>query len=236
MTARSAIAFLTVVGRAESPGPGTLDWFPAVGAGLGAVLGGIWWGASQAWPGTVAGAIVVAADLGLTGLLHLDGLVDSADGLLAPMDRNRRLAVMSAPDAGAFGVGTAGAVLLLRWAALASLKADVALVAGLWCLSRTAMAAVVRTRSYARAEGGLPSLFSGPTRWPVLIAGIGAGAGLCALWRIPAGPVAAAAGLAGFAAVLALAERRVGGYTGDVLGAAAMVGETVGLVVAAARW
>jgi adenosylcobinamide-GDP ribazoletransferase len=46
----------------------------------------------------------------------------------------------------------------------------------------------------------------------------------------------AAAGLAGFGAVLTLAWRRLGGYTGDVLGAAGIVAETVGLLVAAARW
>jgi adenosylcobinamide-GDP ribazoletransferase len=48
--------------------------------------------------------------------------------------------------------------------------------------------------------------------------------------------VFAAGALAGFGAVLALAWRRLGGYTGDVLGAAGVVAETVGLLVAAARW
>ena len=51
-----------------------------------------------------------------------------------------------------------------------------------------------------------------------------------------AGVAAATALVAGFAAVVALAVRRLGGYTGDVLGAAGVVAETVGLVVAAARW
>ena len=233
---RSALSFLTVLGRPERPGPATLDWFPLVGAALGAVLGGIWWLATRAWPAPVAAAVVVAADLGLTGLLHLDGLVDSADGLLPPLDRERRLAVMSAPDAGAFGVGTAGAVLLLRWAALATLRPGIGLLAGLWCLSRTAMAAVARTRTYARAGGGLASLFAGPTRWPVLALGAAAAFGLGAAWRVPAGPAAVAAAAIAGAAVVALAERRIGGYTGDVLGATALVAETAGLVVAAARW
>jgi adenosylcobinamide-GDP ribazoletransferase len=51
-----------------------------------------------------------------------------------------------------------------------------------------------------------------------------------------AGPATALATVAGFAAVVALAARKVGGYTGDVLGAAGVVAETVGLIVAAARW
>ncbi len=233
---RSALAFLTVVGRSQPPGPSTLDWFPAVGAGLGAALGGIWWLAGRAWPAGVAAAVVVAADLGLTGLLHLDGLVDAADGLLPPMERSRRLTVMSAPDAGAFGVGAAGVVLLLRWSALAATRPTVWLLAGLWCLSRTVMALVVRTGRYARPEGGLASLFAGPTRWPVLVLGLAAAAGMCAAWRVTAG-LAAAATAALFAGLtVALAQRRLGGYTGDVLGATAMVAETAGLLVAAARW
>lgn len=233
---RSALSFLTVLGRPARPGPATLDWFPPVGAAVGALLGGLWWLAARAWPPAVAAAIVVAADLAVTGLLHLDGLVDSADGLLPPLERARRLAVMSAPDAGAFGVGTAVAVLLLRWAALSALRPGVALLAGLWCLSRTAMAAVARTRTYARAEGGLASMFAGPTRWPVLLAGGAAAFGLGAAWRVPAGLAAVGAALAGAAAVVLLAERRIGGYTGDVLGAMAVVAETAGLLVAAARW
>lgn len=233
---RAALSFLTVVGRPARPGPATLDWFPVVGAALGAALGGLWWAAGRAWPPAVAAALVVVADLGLTGLLHLDGLVDSADGLLPPLDRARRLQVMAAPDAGAFGVGAAGAVLLLRWAALSAIRPGVGLLAGLWCLSRTAMATVVRTRSYARAEGGLASMFSGPVRWPFLAAGLAAAFALAASWRVAAGPAAVGAAMVGAGAVVVLAERRLGGYTGDVLGAAAIVAETAGLVAAAARW
>jgi len=235
---RSAIAFLTAVGRAEEPGPATLDWFPLVGALLGLAVGGIWWGAAQEWSPGVAAAIAVAADLGLTGMLHLDGLVDSADGLLPPMARQRRLEVMSAPDCGAFGIGAAAVVLLLRWSALESLSgaASVLLIAGLWCLSRTFIAAVARTRVYARRTGGLVSAFAGPARWPVLMAGLMAALALAAAWRI--GPGLAAAGCAAAAGLLVvvLAERRIGGYTGDVLGASLLVAETAGLVVAAARW
>jgi adenosylcobinamide-GDP ribazoletransferase len=235
---RSALAFLTAVGRARPPGPATLDWFPLVGALLGLALGGLWWGANRTWPASVAAAIVVAADLGLTGLLHLDGLVDSADGLLPPLERARRLDVMAAPDCGAFGMGTAAVVLLLRWTSLANLSrpAPVLLIGGLWCLSRTLMAGVARTRVYARPEGGLATAFAGPTRWSVLAAGFIGAAALCAGWRVEAGLSAAAAALVAGLLVVGLAERRIGGYTGDVLGASAIVAETAGLMVAAAKW
>jgi cobalamin synthase len=61
-------------------------------------------------------------------------------------------------------------------------------------------------------------------------------AALAAAWKVPAGPVAVASSAVGFGAVVLWARCRIGGYTGDVLGAAGMVGETIGLLVAAARW
>ena len=241
---RAALSFLTCLGRSGRPGPGTLDWFPVVGAALGLVLGVIWWGAEHLWPAPVAAAVVVAADLALTGLLHLDGLVDSADGLLPHLPRDRRLEVMRSPETGAFGVGAAGAILLLRFAGLASVRADMFLIGGLWCLSRTLMAVVVRTRRYARSEGGLVSAFTAPgsprdptwSRWPPLVMGLAGGLALLAAWRPGPGLLAGACALLAGGGVIALAERRVVGYTGDVLGASAMLAETAGLIVAAAKW
>ncbi|HEY2300870.1 MAG TPA: adenosylcobinamide-GDP ribazoletransferase [Acidimicrobiales bacterium] len=232
------MAFLTPLGGAVTPGPEAMAWFPAVGAVLGLLLGVIWWGATRVWSPGPAAAVVVAADLILTGMLHFDGLVDSADGLLPPLDRARRLEVMSAPDVGAFGVAAAGAVLLLRWSALASLRPRPLLLVGLWCASRTAMAVVGATQPYARAEsgGGLASAFLGRPPWIALALGGVAAVAAMAVWRLPAGVVALAAACAAAAAVTALARRRLGGFTGDVLGALGVVLETVGLLVAAAKW
>jgi adenosylcobinamide-GDP ribazoletransferase len=129
---RQAVGFLSVVGGAEPPGPGALGWFPVAGAVIGAAVGGVWWAADQIWPRAVAGAVAIVADLALTGMLHLDGLCDAADGLLAPVARERRLEIMRAPDVGAFGVGAAVVVLLARWAAFSTLAAAPLLVAGLW--------------------------------------------------------------------------------------------------------
>jgi len=223
--ARQAIAFLTPVGGAATPSPKAMPWFPVVGAAIGAALGGVWWVAGELWPPVVAAAVVVAADLALTGLLHLDGLVDAADGLLPHLPRQRRLDVMAAPDAGAFGIGVAGAALLLRWSALAVLRPDPALLAGLWCGSRTLMATVAMAVPYAREEGLATAFLGGPWTWPIAIAGAVVAAVLAR--------VAAVGVLAGLL-VVALAKRRIGGYTGDVLGAAGVVGETAGLLVAAA--
>jgi adenosylcobinamide-GDP ribazoletransferase len=233
---RAAVSFLTVVGGARRPGPRTLDWFPAVGLVLGLALGGVWWLVDRAWPAPLGAALIVAADLGLTGMLHLDGLVDSADGLLPPLERGRRLEVMATPDAGAFGVGAAVVFLLLRWAALSALRPGILLLGGLWCLSRTVMAAVARTRPYARAGGGLADAFAGPVRWTVIGLGLATATALAAWWRLGPGLAATGAAVGAVALVTLLGERRLGGYTGDVLGAGAFVAETAGLVVAAARW
>jgi len=210
---------------------------------MGGVLGVLWWGAAQVWPGAVAAAVVVVADLALTGMLHVDGLADSADGLLPHLPRERRLEVMREPTVGAYAVAAVGVTLLGRWAAFASIRPHataIALVAALWCTSRTLMASTLGRLPYARAgseQGGLASAFIG-RRMPVWVTVVLAGgAGLvAALWRAPAGPVAVAAAAVAFALVLTLGVRRLGGFSGDVLGAAGVVGETVGLLVAAARW
>ena len=232
---RRALAFLTPLGGAVAPAPGTLRWFPAVGAGLGVALGAGWLVADRLWPPLVAAALVVAADLAVTGMLHLDGLVDAADGLLPHLEPGRRLEVMAAPDAGAFGAGAAGAVLLLRWSALAAMAPSPLLLGGLWCGSRTAMATTALTRPYARPDG-LAGAFLGGSRAAVPLGGAAAAVGMAWLGAGAAGVAAVAALAAGAGAVVALAQRRIGGFTGDVLGAAGLVGETAGLVVAAARW
>jgi adenosylcobinamide-GDP ribazoletransferase len=236
---RSALGFLTVVGGAAPPDRRAAAWFGLVGALVGLAVGLAWWGAAQLWPPLIAAVLAVAVDAGLTGMLHLDGLADSADGLLPPVERDRRLAIMATPDVGAFGAVALVVVLGARVAALASLEPEPLLVAGLWAAARAGMALTLAAVPYARA-GGTAAGFAGdrpgtPPGAPLVtlaaalavVVGVVGGLG---------GLVTAVAAGAGFAAVIALAVARLGGYTGDVLGAAGVVAETAGLVVAAARW
>ena len=231
---RRALAFLTPLGGAVAPSPAALAWFPVVGAGLGLALGGVWWLADRLWVAPVAAAVVVAADLALTGMLHFDGLVDAADGLLPPLDAERRLEVMAEPATGAFGVGVGVAVLLLRWASLAALAPSPALLGAMWCASRLGMAQVALHVPYARRHG-LASAFLEPGRHGLPVIGLLLGAVLVGVGGGDAVVGVAVLALSG-AGVVALAVRRLGGFTGDVLGAAGMVGETAGLLAAAARW
>jgi adenosylcobinamide-GDP ribazoletransferase len=237
---RRALAFLTPFGGAATPRPGTLGWFPFAGALIGLVLGGIWWGADRLWPPLVTAALVVAADLVVTGMLHVDGLADSADGLIAPMSRGRRLEVMADPRTGAFGVAAVAIVVVLRVTALSAITPSPLLLAGLWCASRTTMAVIARTLPYARGTG-LASAFLGSGPLPVALVGTVLASGLAIggsahLVSRAVGVLAIASCLAAGGLVAGLAHRRLGGFTGDVLGAAGVIGETVGLLFLAARW
>jgi adenosyl cobinamide kinase/adenosyl cobinamide phosphate guanylyltransferase/cobalamin synthase len=233
---RQALAFLTPLGGAASPTPAAFTWFPVVGLLLGLGLGTIWWATEDALGPLVAGALVVAADLALTGALHFDGLLDSADGLLPHLPRRRRLAVMAEPHAGAFAVATGATTLLLRTAAVAALgAARPLLLAALWSLSRTAMAVTALTGRYARMHGLASSFLPSTAGHWTMTAALGMVLALgCALLDEPGSLIAVvAAGLAAVG-VAALARRRVGGFTGDTLGAGGVVAETVGLLTAVA--
>lgn len=271
---RQALAFLTPVGGAAEPTRAAFNWFPLVGALLGLVLGVVWWAGEDALGPLAAAALVVAADLALTGALHFDGLLDSADGLLPHLTRQRRLAVMTDPNVGAFAVATGATTLLLRTACLAALgAASPLLLAALWTLSRTAMAVTALTGRYARSHGlassflpttehepasdqpdpadssAAPSVEATPhagvgsrswaarvskAPWAVpAVAGAVLALGL-ALADDPGSPIAVLAAAAGAAAVAALARQRIGGFTGDTLGAGGVVAETVGLLTAVA--
>jgi len=246
---RQAVTFLTPFGPAATPTPAALAWFPVVGAVIGLVLGGVWWAAEGAMGPLPAAAVVVAADLAVTGALHFDGLLDSADGLLPHLRSQRRLAVMADPHAGAFAVAVGAGALLLRTAALAgSGDARPWLLAALWCLARTAMAVTALTGRYARSHGlasaflgGAPAASAGGTPAAVVRpawlgpAALGAVLSLgLALADDPKSVVAVVAAGAAAAGVAWFARRRIGGFTGDTLGATGVVSETVGLLTAVA--
>ena len=231
----SAASVLTVVGRGSRPDPAAGPWFGVVGLALGAALGGIWWLAAQVWPPMVAAAIVLLADLALTGMIHVDGLADTADGLLPHMSRQRRLEVMALPDVGAFGVAVLVVVMLLRFATLSMLAPSPLLLAALWGAARCAMAFALSALPYAR-PGGIADGFAGTRSRLLVVLALALCFAAGMMWSPWRGAVAVLLAIATAAGVLALSHRRLGGYTGDVLGAGGVAAETAGLLVAAARW
>jgi adenosylcobinamide-GDP ribazoletransferase len=238
---RAAVAFLTSIGKAAPPTPAALAWFPIVGASIGLAVGGVWVGAGHIWPAVAVAAVTVAVEAILTGGLHWDGLADTGDGLLPALPTERRLQAMADPNVGAFGVLAVAVVVVLRFAALAAGPARVWVIAALLCLSRTAVAVVTLVVRYARAEG-LASAFRDPSRSPavrtVAISAIGLAISLpLALIDRPAhGAAALGAEVVTIGLLTWLAVRRLGGYTGDVLGAQIVLGETAGMLLWSARW
>lgn len=232
---REALGFLTVLGGPRTPTGRALRWFPAVGALVGAAVGGAWWLAGQAFPTLLAAGIAVAVDLALTGMLHVDGLADAADGLLLHAERARRLEIMRMADVGAFGVAVVAITLIIRFAAFGSRPADVLLVVGIWCTARTLVAVAPAWFPYVREQGVASAMLDGDVkRWPLIA--IAPATALAVIGIGAEGGAAIAATVLAAIGVLALARVRIGGFTGDVLGAAIVIGETAGLVVATARW
>lgn len=230
-----------------SPGSGAPDeqalcWFPVVGLMIGSGTG-IAWRAARLRLGPLGAASVgVLADLAATGGLHLDGLADSADGLFAHAPSKQRLEIMAEPDVGAFGVLAVGSALLVRAAALAELDADTSplLLGAIGCASRSVMALACRTLPYARPGGLAHGLVPAEPTWPdapatAALAGLAAAIVLAAASNGGRGALSLLGGCAAGAATLALARRRLGGFTGDVLGASGVLTESVALLLCSGR-
>jgi adenosylcobinamide-GDP ribazoletransferase len=211
---------------------------PLVGALVGALAGLAYW---IAWrlnlPPLVCATLAVAAGMLLTGCLHEDGLADTADGL-GGETRERALDIMRDGRIGAFGAGALVICLVLRISAIADLP-RAALVAwalvGAHAAARAALPVIMRLVPPARADGlsataGAPS----PERTAVAVV-----IGIALLW-IALGfrnaLIALALVLIGAAVTAWLARRKIGGQTGDVLGAVEQVSETLVLLVTAARF
>ena len=169
----------------------------------------------------------MGAALVLTGALHADGLADLFDGLWGARDRERRLEIMRDSRIGSFGVLALIVALGLQASAIAAAAPSAGAFVAAGMVSRATMAWLAAMPP-ARPEG-LGHGAAGPGAWRLLAAG------LIALvpFTHPAPAVLAAAGAAAIAGLLARA--RIGGQTGDVLGAGQVTAETAFWLALAAR-
>jgi adenosylcobinamide-GDP ribazoletransferase len=237
----AAISFLSAVpvGRAVELGPrdlrGGAALFPAIGAVVGALVALVAWGSAQVLPPFVAAVLGVAAAVAVTAALHLDGLGDVADALGASLAGSDPAHAMRDPRMGTFGVAAVVLDLLLKTATLSALVVSgfpwPVVAAG--TLSRVAPVAMAWRLPYA--GGGTGTWTAGIGAVEVTVASVIAlaiaipSAGVATLGMIVA--VVAAATLIGW-----WSNRRLGGVTGDVFGAAIELAETLALVtVLAAR-
>ncbi|UWQ78305.1 adenosylcobinamide-GDP ribazoletransferase [Leisingera sp. S132] len=181
-------------------------------------------------PAMVAAGLALAVQVMLTGAMHEDGLADTADGLWGGFTRERRLEIIRDSRIGAYGVIALILGLGLRWSGLAALfdAAGVWPLLALALLSRAVMPALMAALPNARSAG-LSQTVGRPGTLPCLLA-----AGLAILLSLPLiGGTAFAAALAMGAAAAGLgrvAKAKIGGQTGDILGASQQVAEIAGLL------
>ncbi|QQM29170.1 adenosylcobinamide-GDP ribazoletransferase [Martelella lutilitoris] len=189
----------------------------------------------------LAALIAIAVSLVVTGALHEDGLADSFDGLFGGQDRAAALAIMKDSSTGAYGTIALILSILLQAVALAVLVAEGSWNAALFLIAgaaggRAAMVCQWSALPSARTDGAASAL-GRPGKQSALCAVLGGGViiGLSALatetvWPALAALVCGAAAALGFSLFVA---RRLGGCTGDTLGATARISETVFLVALA---
>ena len=172
----------------------------------------------------ITGAFVLLSLIVVTGAMHEDGLADCADGFWGGWDVARRLEIMKDSQTGTYGILALILVTGLRWVGYAALlPANPWTVIAVAILSRAGLPCLMAALPHARTSGlshstGRPSAL-------LALAGIGCAvllAGLC-IGALAVGGLLAT--LAAPALVGAVAQRKIGGQTGDVLGAAQQISE-----------
>lgn len=236
---RGAVTFLTRFPAGSGPvGEEELArsarWFPVVGALVGVVVGatyaliGLW------LPSLVAALIAVLVGVVVTGGLHEDGLGDVADAFGGGTDAADIARILKDPRQGTFGVIAITGALVLRAVALGSMSPTngLAMAVAAHAIGRTA--AVVAMRAFRPAGQGLAATFARSlTTVDVVVAvalGIAIGAIASGVWVAASLAIAlVAAGIIGRFGV-----KKLGGLTGDLLGAIEQVAETAILVLGTA--
>ena len=209
---------------------------PLAGALIGAVGGGIYALAfALGLTPLLCALLALAATILLTGALHEDGLGDVADGFGGGFKREQKLAIMRDSRIGTYAGLALILSIALRAAALAALASPGLALAALIAAHAGARAVIpplMRLLPLARAEG-LAAYAGEPPAQSALLA-LGLGLLICLFALGPAGLIALAVGAGAAGAMGWVARRQIGGYTGDVLGAAEQLAEAAILIAASA--
>ncbi|GIF11775.1 adenosylcobinamide-GDP ribazoletransferase [Actinoplanes teichomyceticus] len=239
---RLAVTTLTVLplraGRVDRPTAAVaMGLAPLVGAVLGLTLAGLHGGLrTLGAPALVAAGVAVAAGALLTRGLHLDGLADTVDALGSYRSGPGALEIMKKPDIGPFGVVALAATVLIQAAALAAVPWWSLVIA--WTTGRLAITVACRRGVPPARPEGLGAMVASTVSIPALLPAAVAVAA-AAIPAVPGrpwqGPVAVLLALAAVLVLLRHCVRRLGGITGDVLGACVELATTVTLVTLTLR-
>ena len=240
MSLLAALQFLTRVPirlRREPSLEKSVAWFPVAGAIIGAAVGGVAAGLWFVVPPMVAAACAVTVGLLITGAFHEDGLGDIADAFGGGWTVERRLEILKDSRHGTYGVAAICASIVLRVIAVGQLTGPRAMftaVVSAHTMGRVAAVAMAGSMRLATHSGLGADYGRGTT--PVRAAvgsavGIAIAATAVGWWVLPlVGAVAAAVLGTGL-----LARRKIGGISGDVLGATEQVAEILCLVTLTAQ-
>ena len=235
---RAALVFLTRIPLRLGFEPSltsAVPWFPVAGALIGCVVGAAAAGLQHLVPPGVAAAVAVMLGVLVTGAFHEDGLADVADAFGGGWTIEARLRILKDPLHGSYGVAAFCGSIVIRVACVTALGVSPAATFG--CLvaahamARGGSVAAMGLVPVAREEGlgaDYARSLSGRAAAGGVLAAIALG-GLATGWWV--GPFIAATAV-GTAAVVWLAKRKIGGVTGDVLGAIEQINEFLILVVA----
>jgi adenosylcobinamide-GDP ribazoletransferase len=250
--AATALQFLTRVPVPARTGfdPAWLEasvrHFPLVGALVGAVGGAVLWTASIFWSPWVAALLALAATIALTGAFHEDGLADTFDALGGVVPREKALAIMKDSRIGTYGAVALGLGLALRVALMASLVTMAPVTAAAAVLLSHVLGRLAPALVMARLPYGGEAEHAKAK--PLAMRISGAGVAVALGWALAAAVALGAAGVlhpvdhllqAGVATLVVAAlmtrwlRRRLGGFTGDGLGATEQLTEIAVLLVVA---
>ena len=235
----SAIQFLTVIPVrlsrvSEKQIALAIVYFPLAGMLLGALLAGAGelfnlWGL----PRLTQDVVIIVMLIILTGGMHLDGLSDTFDALLSGKNKEKMLEIMRDSHAGVMGILSIICVLLLKIVFLFSLSLSArSVVLILMCmLSRWSFVFSMSLFGYARQEGKAKLFIQGASKKILFSATIIALIPALLLWRINAALLFAV--IAALTYIMgAFVSRKLGGISGDTLGATAEINEVVILLLA----
>ena len=237
----AALQFLTILPlpRGFSPDEqalgGSIPFFPVVGLAIGAAVALTDWGLGFLFPVGVTSVFAVILLIAVSGGLHTDGLADTADGFFSSRPRERILEIMRDSRTGPMGVAAVVCVVALKIALIASVSGP----SRVWLLllmpvaGRSALLVQMALLPYARSEGLVGIFHRNCVRshalWALIFLAVAGG--------LAGGVPGLVAGLGSFLFTLLFSgyvRRRIGGLTGDTLGAACELTELAPALVASA--